>query len=81
MEQERNAAAKAFAILLPVLAIRTRLTGIEKAAWNRIRNLIWTRRLCCLKADFAVSFNWISWIAKEWKSGTRGDWNGLSLAS
>ena len=57
MEQERNAAAKAFAILLPVLAIRTRLTGIEKAAWNRIRNLIWTRRLCCLKADFAVNFN------------------------
>jgi len=30
---------------------------IEKTAWNRIRNLIWTRRLCCLKADFAVSFN------------------------
>ena len=36
---------------------RGRDPDIEKAAWNRIRNLIWTRRLCCLKADFAVSLN------------------------
>ena len=73
MERERTVAAKTFAVLLPVLAIKTGPLGIEKAAWNRIRNLIWTRRLCCLKADFAVSLNWISCIAKEWKSGARGN--------
>ena len=73
MERERTVVAKAIAVSLADLAIKTGPPGIEKAAWNRIRNLIWTRRLCCLKADFAVSLNWISCIAKEWKSGARGD--------